>query len=424
MKMKLFEHKWKIVVGVLTALVLAAAFLLWAGHRGGKGRLALELEDRLRAKNVEEAAAAGLRSLSLANMNRLIEQSEQATPRLMMAQYLLYYRYPADSRPLSKQMKDLLDPYSVAPVEHAAIEAAGPKRGERSEYVYSWSGPTYLVTGKTPAVAYLSVKDTRSGAAVPISVLSADVLSDARFGTIKIADASYSDDGAGNDKKADDKTYTFTWTPRPGQKSDWGEIALTVKFKTPDGKSFEVTTGFNSTPDPPAVFTGEYRERLDQGSLYIGVEIDVRKPGKYIIEANLFADSDPMHWVYINRYLEAGKQFVDLPFFGLVFHDKDFSGGRLTLRELRGHRLNLPFDPRRLDAMLERGESVPVTTEPFQEWITPSMKTYTTTKSYSITDFSEKEYEGPDKENRLKLVRDYARDWEEAHGASDDTKLD
>lgn len=419
---------WKLaalIVGVFLLGAIAYSLRTFGDPMTRTGRAALEQEDLLRARNSTEAQQAGLRSLTLANMNRLIESSEQATPKIMMAQYRLYYRYPPFSRPLSPKMVDLLDPFTIHPDRKPLYENNPPKPGEKPAYFHSWSGPTYLVTGDKPAVAVLELYEPDSDRLVKFSVLTSDMHADRQFGGVKIGEASYSDDGTGADQAADDGKMTYSWKPTPGRRLDWGEVTLLSKIKTADGKTFQVGIDFNSTPNPPAFFTNEMRESLQQGSLVLSVEMDVRQEGKYIIEGNLFDEDDrPLHWVYLNRYLNKGRQFVDLTFFGLIFHDKDFNGGRVVLRNLRGHRLHLPYDPRKLDEMLEKGQSIPVTNAPFQEWIQPAVREYTSQKAYNIGDFARTEYEGSDKTARLNLVRDYARDWEKAHGPSADTVID
>jgi len=76
--------------------------------------------------------------------------------------------------------------------------------------------------------------------------------------------------------------------------------------------------------------------------------------------------------------------------------------------------MNLPFDPRRLDDMLARGETIPVNNEPLEEWMAPGHE-YVTRRAYEVDEFTKKDYEGPDKEARLKHLEQYARDWEKEH---------
>ncbi len=407
-------------VVVVVGVTLAVVFLREDPEKR-RGREAVEFEERAyQRRSAGGEGGAGGENLSRARVGELakmVEKAEQVTPRVLMAEYRLNYRYPLESRPLTKRMSDLIDPWTVHPVREPLYANQPPAAGEKPVYYYTWSAPTYVVTGNKPAVARLTVFEPESDRPVSVRIDSATVFADPEFRSVRIGEAQHNDDASGR--------HTLTWTPQPGMRLHWGNVRMAVKFRAPNGKLFEVDTQFRSTPNPPAFFTGEIRERLDNGSLKIEVGLDVKKEGKYILEANLFDDSDrPLHWVYVNRYLERGLQFVDLNFFGLVFHDRDFTQGRLVLRQLRGHRMHLPYDPRRLDDMLARGVPVPTTNAPDQEWLPPLGRDYRTRRAYSIGEFARTEYEGDDKAERLKAVRAYASTWERAHGPGPDTALD
>lgn len=382
-----------------------------------RAREAIELEEELRGKYSSESGKEGLRALSVANLGRMIEASDTATPKIMMAQYLLYYRYPQSSRPLSRVMEDLVEPFKVSEQRIPMFMNNPPQEGEKPVYTYAWSGKSWLVTESNPAVFVLTVFDPETDRPVKVSVLSSNVIGDDVFGRGVVGSPEAVED-------ADSRTI-FTWKPESGRRNHWGELSLVSKIKAPNGKTFEVGMPFSSSPNPPAVFTGQYKEDIADGSLEIGVGVNIQKEGKYIFEANLYdASGKPLHWVFVDRYMEKGVQFVNLKFFGLIFHDQDFDGGKLVLKNLRGHRLPLPYDPRKLDALLASGAQIPNNTEPFQEWMTPVSTPYQTSRSYNLSEFSRKEYEGPDKEQRLAHVRQYARDWEETHGPSKDTVID
>ncbi len=382
-----------------------------------RARQAIELEEQLRGKNSSDSGKEGLRALSVANLSRFIESSDTATPKIMMAQYLLYYRYPQSSRPLSRVMEDLVDPFRVSEQRIPMFMNNPIQEGEKPVYTYAWSGKSWLVTENNPATFVLTVFDPETDRPVKVSVLSSNILADDVFGHGVVGSAESAEDS--------DSRTIYKWKPEPGRRNHWGELALVSKIKTPNGKTFDVAMPFSASPNPPAVFTGQYREDLADGSLEIGVGVNIQKEGKYIFEANLYDDSGkPLHWVFVDKYMEKGVQFVNLKFFGLIFHDQDFDSGKLVLRNLRGHRMPLPYDPRKLDAMLASGVPIPTNNEPFQEWMTPVDAPYKTTRSFNVSEFSRKEYEGQDKEQRLTHVRQYARDWESAHGASTDTAID
>lgn len=408
------KTKGKIIIGALVLIVGIVAFEVFYFSKA-PGREAVELEEMLRGRNHEQAGEAGMRSLSLANMERLMQQ-EVASPKLMVLQHSLHFRYPTTSRPLTRKMHDLLSPMAVEERKHPYYASWPPAEGQEPDAYYTWSGPSYVTTGTDPITATLQIFSKDEEPVKP-HIKSAEIYADKIFGGAKIGEVSYQDNGKG--------VYTFSWTPRAGERMHWGELTMKVKFDLLTMKDAEVLTVFNSTPTRPAEFTGKYFEILEDGSLLIGVEMDVKKAGKYIIEANLFGkdDGEPYHWVYANEYVEAGRQVVNLKFFGLVFHDREFSEGRLVLRNLRGRRLNLPYDPRQEADLLARGADLPVTSEPLEEWLTPGID-FVTGRSYDVSEFTKSEYDGPDKRERMNVIREYARDWEANHGRSEATEID
>ena len=408
--------------GALVAVLLglAAYLLIPEGQESRQARRALEFEDRLHEGRRHGGTGAAAEVLSPAEALKRASadaRGEVLTPRVLLEEYRLHFRYPSSSRPLSRRMVDLLDPYAVRPERLPLFEKQTHARGDRPIYLYSWTAPTYLVTGARAAVAALEVYEPSSDRPVSIQVQSASVQADPEFGSVEIGTAAVAADSAGRN--------VFRWQPDPKQRLHWGQVAFLVRFRAPNGKLFLVQTDFRSTPRPPAYFSGRFREQLRNGSLAIEAEMDVKTAGRYIIEANLFdEDGQPMQWVYLRRYLERGRQQIELPFFGLVFHDRGFGAGRLVLRNLRAFRLHYPFDPRKLDGMLARSEPVPTTNAPDREYVEPYSGEYRTKKVYKISEFSRAEYQGKDKAARLSAIRQYARAWEQEHGPSPETKID
>jgi hypothetical protein len=360
-------------------------------------------------------------------LEKEIHESEVATPKILFTDFKLTYRYPADSRPLTRKMVDLLDPFRIQQ-EKTPIFRAGTETGEIHGY-FTWNSNSYMVTEESPAITWLEVFDHESGNQVRPRILSAEVYSDPIYGEKLIGNVDYNDSGSGFDATSGDGVYTFSFLPRASDRLHWGELTMRVKFDVPEikMKEAEASFTFHSTPEPPAKFTGKYGEYLENGSLYITVDVDVFRAGQYIFEGNLFdkETGNPYHWVYLRPYLEKGKgQTIRMQFFGAIFHDMGFDEGRFVLKNLRGHRLNLPYDPRKLDSMLEKGQEIPDSSEHLQEWMSLPETNYVTLRSYSLEQFSKQEYNGPDKEARLKVIREYAADWVRLHGAGPESDLE
>lgn len=394
-----------ILGGSVILLCIAIGTLLLGGritNRTGRAAVAFE-EERNRPSSSEE-----MTSVDENGAAKKIQAAEVATPEIMMLQFQMQYRYPLDSRPLTRTMTDLTEPFKIHPARHPIYAHNPPGEDEKPVLYYSWSGPSHIVTGNTPAIAILEVTDTDGNSVVP-RIISADVYSDFTFGRRLAGQASSETGGDGKSK--------ITWTPRSGERLHWGEVELRVTFDTPQVKNNQVVADFNSTPTVPAAFTGDFYDHIEDGSLVVDASIDVKKAGKYVFDANIFDQSgEPYGRVHLVKYLEKGQQKLPLNFFGIVFHDREFSNGKLVLKNLRGRRMNLPFDPRKLDGMLARGEVVPTNTEPLDEWIPPVASDFVTGRAYDVDEFSKKEYQGLDKEERYKQVQQYARDWEKDHG--------
>lgn len=401
------QNKLYIVVGIIAVLVVAIGAVLLSGritNRAGRAAVAFE-EERNRSSSNQEYTSPDENGIA-----KKVQSAEVATPEIMMLQFQMQYRYPLDSRPLTRTMTDLTEPFKIQPARHPIYAHNPPGEDEKPLLYYSWSGPSHVVTANSPAVAFLEVFDL-DGNVVKPRVISADVYSDFTFGR-KLA-------GQATSEAASDGKTKITWTPRAGERLHWGEIELRVLFDTPNVKNNLVVADFSSTPTAPALFTGDYYDRLENGSLIIDASIDVKKAGKYVFDANIFDQSgEPYGRVHLVTYLERGQQKLPLQFFGIIFHDREFNQGKLVLKNLRGRRMNLPFDPRKLDGMLARGEVIPTNTEPLDEWIPLPSPDYVTGRAYDVDEFSQKEYEGLDKAERLKQVQQYARDWEKQNGQS------
>jgi hypothetical protein len=120
-----------------------------------------------------------------------------------------------------------------------------------------------------------------------------------------------------------------------------GPVRLDVRFRVgAEGQPVEDTLRFFHTPASrvPAVFTGELRDEVAAGSLRIEVGLDVRDPGFYRIDANLFgAGGTPVAFVSFKGELARGLRFAPLEVYGKVLRDAG-APGPWELRDLRGYR--------------------------------------------------------------------------------------
>ncbi len=398
-------QKKHIVLVAAVAAVLLVGLIIYVlssdgGRRGTDGEF--DLEERLyeQGRKGDGPDAHGTPGEALA---RTAETQET-----LLRDTMMFYRYPPRSRPLTKKMKDLLNPFALVDGPHPIFLKEKPEPGTPPIYMYQLSSDQRSITEKEAFVARLQVWQEPQKANVLPKILEATVHSDNQTGRIKVGDARYNDDGKEGDRQAGDRVLTFTWTPPYGGRLYWGELDLRIKFQLPDGKTVAHALTFHSTPTAPARFTGEFSEELVNGSLVIRPELEVKQRGVYMFDANLFQkdDNEPTHWVRAWAQLQPGRHKVDLLFFGKIFHDKR-AEGRFVLRQLRAYRQNeVDFDINRKVSQEEMDRITSKTqsrNEPLNQYL-PLTREYTT-KSYSLRDFSTDEYQGPDKARRLEAVR-------------------
>lgn len=331
------------------------------------------------------------------------------TPKAQRALLELYYRYPPNSRPLESYQKDLMDPISL---NNEPLPLYSPELKQKlstgnldednlpkPDYEIRFWGPRHTVSQGQPFILYLEVKDRRTGQRVPIQIERARVLSDIKTGQQPLNPPQYNDRGEPPDE-APDLIYTFSWSPAGTTRLYSGELSLEVLFSV-GAQRFLESQVFLSTPQAPAEFTGRFYEYLQDGSLIIEVEISVRQKGHYIIEANLFhkATDEPMHWAYFNGELGTGVKKVPLLFFGRIFHEKG-KEGVFVLRHLRGYRNNINFSAEELAKIAQNPNLADTTKDPAHSAIGGISRDYETL-SYRLAQFSDKFYDGLDKQMAL-----------------------
>ena len=203
-------------------------------------------------------------------------------------------------------------------------------------------------------------------------------------------------------EKNRESMVSFFFRPRP---QDWGDMELTVDFTLPERSVMvhQLKTHFFSSPQAPAKFTGRFRDRLDNGSLVIAVELQVRMAGGYRVEGNLVSeDGQPIAHARVDAKLAGGAVWVDLLFFGKIFHDKKIPGP-YKLAAAHGQQLNLPINPEDLNLPPEQVARILAATEqtePPKRSMLPWMGEFRTDR-YAINQFSEAEYDSEFKRERI-----------------------
>ncbi|HEY0480467.1 MAG TPA: hypothetical protein VGD37_23285 [Kofleriaceae bacterium] len=293
------------------------------------------------------------------------------TPGLSTDDPLTAYRkanvYPPTSRPLTRDMVDLLQPNqrheTMRPDDHGA------------GITYRFTADRYFVIGDETLTATLDVRRDGKPIAVTITRAYATVL-DPADPTPHPIPVVFAPAGP---------IQTAVFAPARLDLPRQSAIGMYLEFDHGHGRQ-AAHFDFQYTPERgiPARFTGSFREAIDAGSLVVHAGVAVTTPGHYVIDANLFDAADqPVAWSRFKGELAAGTQAADLVFFGKVIVDAD-AHGPFHLGQLRGAR----YAPGR---------------DPDLEQMPPFTGSYTT-RAYPSDAFSNAEYDSPDKQRMLDLL--------------------
>lgn len=396
------------VIGAIIILLLA----YWAlpsnedDARINRARASLDQEVQLQQQMSADRSGGEIMGFaSSMNLKRVIAQESAPTPEALRAHYKLYYRYPKNSRPLTKSMVDLLDPMkmqtSTLPLYKKGEDIKGPP-----SYQFQFNSPSHSITGSQLFIASLEVRNIAEGVAVRPDIKSAKVYSDFASGRQLLNEAEFNDSGFDEDARADDNIFTFSWRAGGKDRKYWGDLEMRVIFEI-ESEEYEASLGFFHSPEMVAEFLGVFDEYMKDGSLTIAPQIDIKKGGHFIIEANLFHEEteEPVGWAYFNGELNPGVQQTPLIFFGRIFHDLALDG-KFVLRNLRGFRNNIPFKLSDMQKVAEQGldkMGIETKDEPDKEMIANYDQDYTT-QEYKLEQFSKQEYQGADKEKALSMA--------------------
>ncbi|MCS6972669.1 MAG: hypothetical protein NZL89_06550, partial [Leptospiraceae bacterium] len=354
-----------------------------------------------------------------AELERLLNRDP--SPRAVLEAYRAYAQYPDFSRPLDRTMVDLLDPWKIEDVplplvddpamrteaklreRIAELKAAGKSESQIEEELkkhyeglprYQFAANRHTLTLGDTLVVTLKVT-AADGGKVDYTITDAVIWGDPQMARSVVGRPEYNDSGFEPDAKAGDGITTFSWKLPGEDRRYWGNLRLVVTLSVRGVKNpVEIQHNFYGAPIVPAQFTGQFQERLENGSLVIEVFLDVKRDCKFIIQGNLYTQrGEPTHWVTANTVLEPGLRSVPLVFFGKIFHDLG-AEGRFVLRDLRGTCENLPFPARWLNepSKMEQIVNAKPLEEPLLFYIPYTNMSYTTQKEYRFKDFSRAEW--------------------------------
>ncbi|HEX2252782.1 MAG TPA: hypothetical protein VHQ65_05910 [Thermoanaerobaculia bacterium] len=236
--------------------------------------------------------------------------------RAAAASYRQAARYPASSRPVAPGAADPVLAQRV-PAPHSM-----PGRTADSPVLSVWSRE---VSFQAPAAVELhaSLDQPRGGKSAPLEITGEVV----RAGGEAVGRVTYRDDGEGADTRKHDGVYSARFEVPADLVPEVAEsFAVRVRAVTGDGEEIGTTGGFlYGTPD--ARLTGRYRDEVRDGNLVIAAEVKVEAAGRFHVAGTLYSmKGEPVGWAQAAAELAPGVHWLELSYYGLMFHDRGAAG--------------------------------------------------------------------------------------------------
>jgi hypothetical protein len=143
----------------------------------------------------------------------------------------------------------------------------------------------------------------------------------------RVAAFVYRDDGLAPDAKAGDGIYAARLTDLPTPAAGRAESYRVLAHADFGANELRDAVGGFLASNPGARLTGAYREALRDGNLVIAAEVLVTQPGRFHLAGTLTTpQGEPIGTAQAAAVLPAGRQWLELSFFGLMFHDRQVAG--------------------------------------------------------------------------------------------------
>jgi uncharacterized protein DUF4784 len=224
-------------------------------------------------------------------------------------------QFPRWSQPLAPGEDPILRDREVSPVS---------ARGPRDDGATLTVLPDQ-VAFESPDAVLLYAYLTANGERVAARSIGCEIVTESLTPLVAL---SFGDAGTDGDAVAGDHIYTALYQPEAGQMSALSESFLArVTAFSEEGEEIRAGTSFQYS-NPDAQLTGNYRDRLEDGSLVIEAELDVRNPGRFHLEGTLYdaAAANPLAWSQDAAELSPGRQWLRLSFFGRILHERGIDG--------------------------------------------------------------------------------------------------
>jgi hypothetical protein len=294
-------------------------------------------------------------------------------------------RYPFGSRPIAENADQNYPNNPVTEMNPMRLQGGGV-----DARVQLQTSQSRVYMAASEAVAF-SLRAVDAGNQVQPLVITRAVAQGITYnGTRQTPQVSvpFVDDGSGADPVPNDGAFAGVLAPaQTGLAGFAGTIRTEVRYSV-NGKNGAVIFDVIYTPELPAVWTGQVREAVENGSLNFYLRAEVRQPGRYVISGRVDdARGKPFALLTFNDMLGSGPNEVKLTMFGKLMRDQD-AALPLTLRDVDGYLLKENADPDR--ALMPRLEG----------------KVYTSQR-HPLKGFSDAEWQS---EERTRYLTEFGKD--------------
>ncbi len=308
------------VAGIGAALVVIALFVLWGQSPKREGTLravAMAASRPPRRPGVQPKRP--VTKDESPETEPVAETQKELPPQIQ--RYLDANVYPPTSGRLTADATDLLNP-NQRYEKHRPVD-------EDEDVTSVFTADRYYYTGDEKALVWLEVREGDQPADVELRQATARAEED---GT---PSADLVDLGL----RLDEGRWSGVLDLAQVFPHHHGTILLEVAFEE-GGEIYHEEIRIFTTPVDliPADFRGEFRESVRNGSLLVELGVDVRTPGFFRFDANLYdRNGKPVAFAAFKGDLAPGENWLPLEFFGKVLRDQG-AMGPYSVEQIRGYR--------------------------------------------------------------------------------------
>ena len=283
-----------------------------------------------------------------ANRRRALVENVQLADHTYCS-YRTSSQYPVGSRPMADNPDQNRPNDPVAAMNPMRLDGGGADTNVQLQTAQS---RVYMASGESVAFSLRAVD--AAGKTLPLVITRALAQGITYAGTRQTPQVSipFADDGTGADPVPNDGAFAGVLAPaQTGLASFNGTVRTEVRYNV-GGKSGVVQFDVVYTPELPGTWAGAPRETMENGSLVFHLPLEVRIPGRYIVNGRVDdARGHPVALLTFNDMLGPGPNDVRLTMFGKLLRD-GAPALPLTLRDVDGYLLKENTDPDR--ALLPR----------------------------------------------------------------------